>query len=155
MRMRQFLLHPVIDRRELRGSRHHECMGRCAQSAVGTVDLPPGSTTADQAKIADALGGAKALEDKRYAWVKTLRGAFVRGCLKSPEMSVFDRCRATSEGVSIALSPLKSMMPISHGHRFMQPQRLFKQPLREPTHPRPPVPREKRAYPTLLGMHGL
>src|SRR5262252_9663720 len=36
----------------------------------------------------------------------------LRGCLKSPEMSVFDRCRATSEGTPIALSPLKSKMPI-------------------------------------------
>jgi hypothetical protein len=35
-----------------------------------------------------------------------------RGCLKSPEMSVFDRCRAISEGAPIALSPLKSIMPI-------------------------------------------
>jgi len=36
----------------------------------------------------------------------------LRGCLKSPEMSVFDRCRAISEGAPIALSPLKSIMPI-------------------------------------------
>src|SRR5215475_2120523 len=46
-------------------------------------------------------------------WARRLRPVgCVRGCLKSPEMSVFDRCRATSEGVPIALSPLKSMMPI-------------------------------------------
>src|SRR5215470_17605299 len=36
----------------------------------------------------------------------------LRGCLKSPEMSVCDRCRATSEGAPIALCPLKSMLPI-------------------------------------------
>jgi len=36
----------------------------------------------------------------------------IRGCLKRPEMSVFARCRATSEGAPIALRPLKSMMPI-------------------------------------------
>ena len=36
----------------------------------------------------------------------------LRGCLKSPEMSVFDRCRAISESATIALSPLKSIMPI-------------------------------------------
>src|SRR5437016_5060366 len=57
MRMRQFLLHPVIDRRELCSRGHHERMRRCAQGAVSTVDLPPRSTTANQAKIADALGG--------------------------------------------------------------------------------------------------
>src|SRR5262252_4685579 len=38
--------------------------------------------------------------------------AYLRDCLKSLEMSVFDRCRATPEGASIALSPLKSVMPI-------------------------------------------
>jgi hypothetical protein len=38
--------------------------------------------------------------------------ASLRGCLKSPEMSVFDRCRAISESATIALSPLKSIMPI-------------------------------------------
>src|SRR6516162_194212 len=40
------------------------------------------------------------------------RRGLLRGCLKSPAMSVFDRCRAASEGAPIALSPLKSMMPI-------------------------------------------
>src|SRR5713101_642422 len=79
MRMRQFLLHPVIDRRELCGRGHHERMGRRAQGAVGTVDLPPGGTTANQAKIANPLGGANAFEDERHAWVKALRGAFIKG----------------------------------------------------------------------------
>src|SRR5882672_1353839 len=76
--MRQFLLHPVITRRELCSSGHHERMRRRAQGAVGTVNLPPGSTTADQAKIADTFGGANTLEDERHAWVKTLRSAFVK-----------------------------------------------------------------------------
>src|SRR5215510_4358230 len=50
-----------------------------AQSVVGAVDLPAGSTTANQAKIANPLGSANACEDERHAWVKTLWGAFIKG----------------------------------------------------------------------------
>ena len=56
--------------------------------------------------------------------------ACLRGCLKSPAMSVFDRCRATSEDTPIALCLLKSRCRFSHGHLCMQPQRLFRQALR-------------------------
>jgi hypothetical protein len=51
---------------------------------------------------------ARSLEEQIAAAV----AAALRGCLKSPEMSVCDRCRATSEGAPIALCPLKSMLPI-------------------------------------------
>ena len=43
----------------------------------------------------------------QIAYLKSLRG-----CLKSPEMSVFDCCRAPLGVISTALSPLKSIMPI-------------------------------------------
>src|SRR5262245_28026283 len=54
-------------------------------------------------------------------------GTTLRACLKSPAMSVFDRCRATAEGTPIALCLLKSRCRFSHVHLFMQPQRLFRQ----------------------------
>src|SRR5262245_56957878 len=54
-------------------------MGRCAQSTVSTVDVPAGSTTTNQAKITNPLGGANAFKDERHTWVKTLWGAFIKG----------------------------------------------------------------------------
>src|SRR5712692_4244008 len=77
--MRQFLLHPVIDRRELGRRGDHKRMGRCAQGTVSTVDFPSGSTTTDEAKIAYPICRTNPLNDERHPWVKTLWGTFVIG----------------------------------------------------------------------------
>src|SRR5262249_22629362 len=77
--VRQFLLHPVIDRRKVRCRGHYQCMRWRAQRAVGTVDLPASGTAANEAKITDRFGGTKALEDKGHPWVKTVWGTLVIG----------------------------------------------------------------------------
>jgi hypothetical protein len=71
--------------------------------AWGTPEELPGYTVTDRlarARCKINVRFVRLQRDQRLPlwYIGKRKQGVLRGCLKSPEMSVFDRCRATSEG---------------------------------------------------------